>query len=172
MFYQGCRPSEACQLKIKNIHLDEDIPFIHCKGTAQSKKAVRGISAGDRSALKRALRPRDEMGIFEKAMVELALGVGLAPDDLAELEIAQFDFRLCRIQLGERTIELAPTVASWLENYISIVRFQGDCTKLFATRNGQVAPIVFKRHLKRLVTEAGVDSACLAPKILRASGEL
>lgn len=29
MFYQGCRPSEACQLEVKDVHLDGDIPAIH-----------------------------------------------------------------------------------------------------------------------------------------------
>ncbi|AGU98202.1 tyrosine-type recombinase/integrase [Vibrio campbellii] len=44
MFYQGCRPSEACQLKVKNIHLDEDIPFIHFDDSGEQQHLKNAAS--------------------------------------------------------------------------------------------------------------------------------
>lgn len=45
MFYQGCRPSEACQLEVKNIHLDGDIPVIHFSDAGEQQR-LKNNSAG------------------------------------------------------------------------------------------------------------------------------
>ena len=37
MFYQGCRPSEACQLEVQDIHLDGDIPIIHFSDSGEQQ---------------------------------------------------------------------------------------------------------------------------------------
>jgi integrase/recombinase XerD len=120
----------------------------------------------------------DDLGLRDRAMLELLYATGLRVSELVNLQLAQVSIEPGVLRIigkgdKERLVPVGEVALDWLAKYLSQSRpalLQGKTatSALFVTRRGQVMTRqAFWYMIKRYATKAGVPADSLSPHTLR-----
>ena len=138
----------------------------------------KSLTEDDVEALINAPDTDTELGLRDRAMLELLYATGLRVSELVELRVPQINLRQGVVRtLGkgskERLVPMGEVAGEWLERYLDSARpelLKGrECDVLFVTQRGAgMSRQAFWYLIKRHAQQAGVDKP-LSPHTLRHS---
>ncbi|WP_459868582.1 site-specific tyrosine recombinase XerD [Endothiovibrio diazotrophicus] len=138
----------------------------------------KSLTEAEVEALLEAPDTGDDLGLRDRAMLELLYACGLRVSELVGLRLDQLNLRVGVVRVvgkgdKERLVPLGEEAVAWLERYLSGARralLDGRRAEaLFPTRRRPAAMTrqAFWQLIKRYALHAGIDPARLSPHTLR-----
>ncbi|HUL66435.1 MAG TPA: site-specific tyrosine recombinase XerD [Burkholderiaceae bacterium] len=160
-------------LRDGKVHADPTLQLVNARTPARFPKA---LSEAQVESLLDAPNADTELGLRDRAMLELLYATGLRVSELVGLRLVELSLNdgLVRV-LGkgskERIVPLGEQARSWIERYFAHARpallKRRGCDAVFVTQRGEaMSRQMFWRLIKRYAVQAGI-AAPLSPHGLR-----
>jgi integrase/recombinase XerD len=153
-----------------------DNPAVNLTPPRLWRKLPRVLSESEVETLLAIPDPKDDLGLRDKAMLELLYATGMRVSELVELELGQL-----RLEFGfivvqgkgdkERVVPVGEQAETWLSRYLREVRPRlatGRHDRVFVNRFGRpLSRQGFWKKLRNYCLEAGIEA--ISPHVMRHS---
>ena len=177
---RSCARALSClrgfyRYQLREQRIDAD-PTLNIEGPRTGRSLPKTLSERDVEDLLASPDPGDELGLRDRAMLELLYACGLRVTELVSLQLSQVNLNQGVIRVigkgaRERLVPMGEVARRWLERYLARSRDallagrQSDV--LFPSRRGQqMTRQTFWYRIKHHAAQAGIDKA-LSPHTLR-----
>ncbi|GIP48515.1 tyrosine recombinase XerD [Paenibacillus sp. J53TS2] len=166
------------QYLLRERRIDQN-PFVMLEVPKAEKKLPQTLTVEETERLLETPRPDTQLGLRDKAMLELLYATGIRVSELISLNTADVNLELqflrCSGERGkERIIPFGGVTSEWLDRYLRegrthLIPNEQDNPALFPNRRGgRISRQGFWKLIKRYGQEAGI-SADITPHTLRHS---
>ncbi len=165
------------QYMVREKRISED-PSARISAPKLGRPLPKSLSEDEVESLLRAPVVEENLGLRDRAMLEVLYATGVRVSELVQLTLNQINLRQGVIRLlgkgrKERLVPLGEEAVIWLERYLTGSRpellAQGQSEALFVTRRGEgMSRQAFWYLIKRYANSAGINKS-LSPHTLRHS---
>ncbi|HEX7326917.1 MAG TPA: site-specific tyrosine recombinase XerD [Casimicrobiaceae bacterium] len=152
-------------------------PTLRVQAPKRPRRLPKSISEAQVEALLAAPDVATELGLRDRAMLEMLYATGLRVSELTGLRLAQLSLDAGVVRVTgkgskERLVPVGDEAVAWITRYLREVRpaLAGGATReeIFLTRRrGPLTRQAFWLLIKRYAVRAGIASEALSPHVLR-----
>ena len=152
-------------------------PTLRVQAPKRPRRLPKSISEAQVEALLAAPDVATELGLRDRAMLEMLYATGLRVSELTGLRLAQLSLDAGVVRVTgkgskERLVPVGDEAVAWITRYLREVRpaLAGGATReeIFLTRRrGPLTRQAFWLLIKRYAARAGIASEALSPHVLR-----
>lgn len=152
-------------------------PSLNIEPPPRPERFPRTLSEAQVEALLAAPNCETQLGLRDRAMLEVLYATGLRVSELVSLKLFEVGMNEGVVRVfgkgsKERLVPLGQVAMDWIERYLKEARPQllddRSCDAVFVTRRGAgLSRQMFWNLIKRYAVRAGIDPARISPHTLR-----